>query len=242
LEQDLKQHHAPNWDPAALRRFGAQADQWWDPRGGVGALHDINPLRLAYLESQRGLNGRRIIDVGCGGGILSEPMARAGAEVIGIDMCPPALAVAEKHAADQGVTITYLQRSAEAMAQERAGAFDLVVCMELIEHVPDPASLVRACAALASPGGSVFFATVNRNWLSGLLVILVSEYLLGIVKRGTHNYRQLVRPDELEGWGAAAGLRRIHTTGLSYLPFVRRSRLTANTWMNYMMHFTKRES
>jgi 2-polyprenyl-6-hydroxyphenyl methylase/3-demethylubiquinone-9 3-methyltransferase len=169
-------------------------------------------------------------------------MARAGAEVIGIDMCPPALIVAEQHAADQGVTITYLQRSAEAMARERAGAFDLVVCMELIEHVPDPASLVSACADLACSGGSVFFATVNRNWLSGLLVILVSEYLLGIVKRGTHSYRQLVRPDELEGWGATAGLRLVHTTGLSYLPFIRRSRLTANTWMNYMMHFTKRGS
>ncbi|MEJ2637958.1 MAG: bifunctional 2-polyprenyl-6-hydroxyphenol methylase/3-demethylubiquinol 3-O-methyltransferase UbiG [Desulfosarcinaceae bacterium] len=242
MEQDLKQHHASNWDPAALHRFGAQADQWWNPKGGVGALHDINPVRLAYLESQRGLDGQRVIDVGCGGGILSEPMARAGARVVGIDMCPPALAVARQHAADQGVAVTYLQRSAEELARERPGAFDMVVCMELIEHVPDPASLVKACAALARSGGSVFFATVNRNWLSGLLVILVSEYLLGIVERGTHSYHQLVRPDELERWGTAAGLHLAHRTGLSYLPIIRRSRLTANPLMNYMMHFTKKES
>jgi 2-polyprenyl-6-hydroxyphenyl methylase/3-demethylubiquinone-9 3-methyltransferase len=241
LKQEAKEHHASNWDPEALRRFGAQADQWWDPKGGVGALHDINPMRLAYLESRRGLDGRRVIDVGCGGGILSEPMARAGAEVIGIDKSPPALAVARQHAVDQKVSVTYLQRSAEEMAWEQPGAFDLVVCMELIEHVPDPASLVKACAALACDGGSVFFATVNRNWLSGSLVILVSEYLLGIVPRGTHRYDRLVRPKELERWGAAAGLRLAHVTGLSYLPIIRRSRLMANTWMNYMMHFTKRE-
>jgi 2-polyprenyl-6-hydroxyphenyl methylase / 3-demethylubiquinone-9 3-methyltransferase len=241
---DLKQDAEPattNWDPEALRRFGAQADQWWDPKGGVAALHDINPVRLAYLESQRGLNARSVIDVGCGGGILSEPMALAGADVIGIDKSPPALAVAKQHAADQKVAVTYIQRSAEEMAWERPGDFDLVVCMELIEHVPDPASLVRACARLARPGGSVFFATVNRNWLSGLLVILVSEYLLGIVPRGTHRYDRLVRPKELERWGTAAGLRLAHLTGLSYLPIIRRSRLTANTRMNYMMHFTKKE-
>jgi 2-polyprenyl-6-hydroxyphenyl methylase / 3-demethylubiquinone-9 3-methyltransferase len=242
LKQEAKEHHASNWDPAALRRFGAQADQWWNPKGGVGALHDINPVRMAYLESQRGLNGRRVIDVGCGGGILSEPMARAGAEVIGIDKSPPALAVARQHAVDQKVSVTYLQRSAEEMAQEQPGTFDLVVCMELIEHVPDPASLVTACAALARHGGSVFFATVNRNWLSGLLVILVSEYLLGIVPRGTHRYDRLVRPKELERWGATAGLRLAHLTGLSYLPIIRRSRLMTNTLMNYMMHFRKRES
>lgn len=242
IGKNIKQPHASNWDPAALRRFGVQAGQWWDPKGGLAALHDINPIRLAYLESQRGLNGRSVIDVGCGGGILSEPMARAGADVIGIDKSPPALAVASQHAADQKVAVTYLDHSAEEMARERPGDFDLVVCMELIEHVPDPASLVRACAALARPGGSVFFATVNRNWLSGLLVILVSEYLLGIVPRGTHRYDRLVRPKELEGWGAAAGLRLAHLTGLSYMPIIHRSRLTANTLMNYMMHFTKKES
>lgn len=230
-----------NWDPDALRRFGAQAERWWDPKGGVGALHDINPLRLAYMETRRGLRGRRVIDVGCGGGILSEPMARAGATVTGIDKCPPALEVARRHAEETGTAVTYLRRSAEEMAWERPGAYDVVVCMELIEHVPDPASLVRACADLARPGGDLFFATVNRNWISGMLVILAAEYLLGIVERGTHQYAKLVKPRELESWGKAAGIDRAHTTGLSYLPLIRRSRLTGNTVMNYMMHFEKKE-
>jgi 2-polyprenyl-6-hydroxyphenyl methylase/3-demethylubiquinone-9 3-methyltransferase len=241
LEKQLKNPSPANWDPEALRRFGAQAQHWWDPKGGVGALHDINPLRLAYMESRQGLNGCRVLDVGCGGGILSEPMARAGAEVTGIDMSPPALAVARRHAAEAGVPVTYLQYSAEEYARARPGAFDIVVCMELLEHVPDPASLVRACADLTGPGGSLFFATVNRNWLSGLLVILVAEYLLGIVERGTHRYAQLVKPLELQRWGRAAGLRLAHTTGLSYLPFIRRSRLVRHTPLNYMMHFEKRE-
>ncbi|MDJ0781437.1 MAG: bifunctional 2-polyprenyl-6-hydroxyphenol methylase/3-demethylubiquinol 3-O-methyltransferase UbiG [Desulfosarcinaceae bacterium] len=238
----MNQPHRANWDPDTLRRFGAQADRWWDPKGGVGALHDINPLRLAYMESRLGLFQRRIIDVGCGGGILSEPMARAGAVVTGIDMCEPTLEVARQHAAEANVSVTYLHRSAEEMAWESPGVFDIVVCMELIEHVPDPASLVRACAILTRPGGSVFFATVNRNWLSGLLVILAAEYLLRIVARGTHQYTQLVKPTELARWGRAAGLHLAHTTGLSYLPLIRRSRLISSTAMNYMMHFEKRES
>lgn len=242
METEAKQAPAANWDPEALRRFGALAEHWWDPKGGLGPLHDINPLRLAYMEAQRGLFRRRVIDVGCGGGILSEAMARAGADVTGIDMSPPALAVAARHAEGQDLTISYQRSSAEEMAHERPGAFDIVVCMELIEHVPDPASLLRACAALARPGGSVFFATVNRNWLAGLLVIAVAEYLLGVVERGTHRYAQLVKPAELQRWGNAAGLQLAHTTGLSYLPLIRRSRLIHNTALNYMMHFEKKES
>ena len=241
MDSEVKTPHPSNWDSAALRRFGAQAERWWDPKGGVGALHDINPLRLAYMESRIGLDQRAVIDVGCGGGILSEPMARAGAAVTGIDMCSPALAVARKHAEAAGIPVTYLHRSAEEMAWQQPHSFDMVVCMELIEHVPDPASLVKACADLTRPGGSLFFATVNRNWLSGLLVILAAEYLLGIVEKGTHQYTQFVKPVELEGWAAAAGLHLAHTTGLSYLPLIRRSRLTTNTAMNYMMHFEKKE-
>jgi 2-polyprenyl-6-hydroxyphenyl methylase/3-demethylubiquinone-9 3-methyltransferase len=241
LETDTKNSSPSNWDPETLRRFGAQAENWWDPKGGVGALHDINPLRLAYMESQRGLNGCRVLDVGCGGGILSEPMARAGAEVTGLDMSSPALAVARQHAEKQGIPVTYLHSSAEEFAWKKPKGFDIVVCMELLEHVPDPASLVRACAALTLPGGSLFFATVNRNWRSGLLVILVAEYLLGIVERGTHRFTQLVKPAELERWGRAAGLRLAHTTGLSYLPLIRRSRLVESTKLNYMMHFEKKE-
>lgn len=233
---------APNWDPEALRHFGAQAEGWWDPKGGLAALHDINPLRLAYMEGQKGLFQRRVIDVGCGGGILSEAMARAGAHVTAIDMSSPALAVAARHAESQNLAVSYQRNNAEEMAHERPGEFDLVVCMELIEHVPDPASLVRACATLARPGGSVFFSTVNRNWLAGLLVIHVAEYLLGIVERGTHHYAQLVKPMELQRWGMAAGLHRVDTTGLSYLPLIRRSRLIRNTTLNYMMHFEKKES
>lgn len=242
MERDAKQAPPTNWDPEALRHFGAQAKHWWDPKGGLGALHDINPLRLAYMEAQRGLFRRRVIDVGCGGGILSEAMARAGAVVTGIDMSPPALAVAARHAQDQDLTVSYQRYSAEEMAHERPGEFDLVVCMELLEHVPDPASLVRACAALVRPGGDVFFSTVNRNWLAGLLVIHVAESLLGIVERGTHHYAQLVKPAELEHWGMAAGLDRVHKTGLSYLPLIRRSRLMRNTVLNYMMHFERKES
>lgn len=232
----------PNWDPEALRHFGAQAERWWDPKGGLAALHDINPLRLAYMEVQKGLFQRRVIDVGCGGGILSEAMARAGAHVTAIDMSPPALAVAARHAEGRNLAVSYQRFSAEEMAHERPGDFDIVVCMELIEHVPDPASLVRACATLARPGGSVFFSTVNRNWLAGLLVIHVAEYLLGIVERGTHHYAQLVKPVELQRWGMAAGLHQVDTTGISYLPLIRRSRLIRTTMLNYMMHFEKKES
>jgi 2-polyprenyl-6-hydroxyphenyl methylase/3-demethylubiquinone-9 3-methyltransferase len=242
LEREAKKATPANWDPEALRHFGAQAERWWDPKGGLGALHDINPLRLAYMEARAGLFQRRVLDVGCGGGILSEAMARAGAEVTGIDMSPPALAVAARHAESQDLSVNYQRSSAEEMAHERPGEFDLVVCMELIEHVPDPASIVRACATLVRPGGSVFFATVNRNWLAGLLVIHVAEYLLGVVERGTHHYAQLVKPAELQRWGMAAGLHHEHTTGLSYLPLIRRSRLIHNTALNYMMHLKKKES
>jgi len=226
-----------NIDPEEVAKFEAMADLWWQRRGEFKALHDINPVRLAYVRERAGLKGKSVLDVGCGGGLLAEAMAREAAHVTGIDMVPAALATARRHAAESRVRVDYREGSAEAWAQRYPHAYDLVTCMELVEHVPEPASLVSACARLVRPGGSVFFATVNRTPLAYLLVIVAAEYLMGIVRKGTHRYRKLVRPDELKAWGEAAGLRAAHISGLRYLPVVGYARLSAGTQMNYLMQF-----
>lgn len=228
-----------NLDPEELSRFAAQADVWWAPRGEFKALHEINPVRLIYVRDRAGLSGRRILDVGCGGGLLAEAMAAEGAQVTGIDMVAPSLTVARRHAAEKGRAIFYHQSTAENWAADHRSAYDVVTCMELVEHVPDPALLTRTLATLVRPGGHIFFSTVNRTWLSRLLVIWVSEYVLGIVRKGTHTYHKFVRPAELIHWGRRAGLNFCDLAGVRYLPFVGYAALCKSTAMNYMIHFSR---
>lgn len=229
-----------NLDRAEIAHFNAMAALWWNRGGEFKALHDINPVRVAYVARRAVLAGRRVIDVGCGGGLLAEALARHGAQVIGIDMADEALAVAEAHARRNGVAVEYRQTTAETAAGRYGSIFDIVTCMELLEHVPDPAGLVDACARLARPGGDIFFATVNRTPLSRLLVIWAAEYLFGIVRKGTHHYGKLVRPAELAAWGERAGLGGVDLSGLRYIPFIGKAALCRDTALNYLMHFKKR--
>jgi 2-polyprenyl-6-hydroxyphenyl methylase/3-demethylubiquinone-9 3-methyltransferase len=230
-----------NIDASEIARFSAMADTWWDRNGEFKALHDINPVRLGYVRdrTENGLDGASVLDVGCGGGLLSEALAACGARVTGIDMAEASLAAARAHMVEKGLTIDYRRITAENLAGESPGRFDVVVCMELLEHVPRPASVITACSRLARSGGDLFFATVNRTWLSRLLVIGVSEYILGIVRKGTHAYGKLVTPEELRKWGADAGLDFVDLSGLCYLPFGGCASLCRNTAMNYLMHFKK---
>ena len=190
-----------NIDAGEIARFSAMAEVWWDRNGEFKALHDINPVRLAYVRDRTELAARQVLDVGCGGGLLSEALASCGAHVTGIDMADASLAVARTHMKDSGLVIDYRKAMAEALADESPGRYDVVVCMELLEHVPRPASIIDACARLVRPGGDLFLATVNRTWLSWLLVIVAAERVLGIVRKGTHDYRKLVTPEELIQWG-----------------------------------------
>lgn len=228
-----------NFSPAEVRRFGAAAHAWWDRDGEFGALHDINPLRLAYVADRARLAGRAVLDVGCGGGLLSEGLAARGARVAGIDMASEAIAVAREHQRQSGFRNDYRQTSAEAHAEENPGGYDVVACMELLEHVPDPGSLVRACGRLVRPGGDVFFATINRNPLAGFLLIVMAEWVLGLVAKGTHHYAGFVRPAEILRWGRAAGLELRDLSGMRYNPFARRGTLTRNASVNYLMHFQR---
>ncbi len=228
-----------NIDPMEIAKFGKLADKWWDPAGELAALHHINPTRLAYVNDRAGISGKKILDVGCGGGLLAEAMAKTGGDITAIDASTEGLAVARSHLAQSGLTIDYRLTSAEAFAREAPGLFDVVTCMELIEHVPNPASLVKACGELVRPGGHLFFATVNRTLPALFLVIFVSEYLLGIVRKGTHQYRKFVRPQALGEYAAACGMVERDLTGLRYLPFINYSALCKSTRLNYMMHFQK---
>ena len=225
-----------NADPAELQKFSDLAHRWWDPESEFKPLHQINPLRLEWIDSIAPLNGHRVLDVGCGGGILADAMARKGADVLGIDLAEKSLKVAQLHALEAGTPhIAYRQISAEALADELPGQFDVVTCMEMLEHVPDPASIVRACAQLVKPGGWVFFSTINRNPKSFLLAIVGAEYLLNLVPRGTHEYARLLRPSELGQFCRAAGLDLQHSRGLEYNPITRRYRLSRDTSVNFML-------
>ncbi len=228
-----------NIDRNEVARFAAHADKWWDLNGEYKALHQINPVRLAYVKDRAGLAGRKVLDVGCGGGLLSEAMAAAGADVTGIDMAAPSLEVARRHAAQNGLVIDYRQSAAEQWADRHSGSYDVVTCMELVEHVPDPGVLIDACARLVRPGGDLFFATVNRTVLSRLLVIWVSEFILGIVPKHTHTYDKFVRPEELIRWSEKAGMTLGHLSGVRYLPFVGYAALCKSTAMNYLVHFKR---
>jgi len=228
-----------NADDTEIQKFNAWTSQWWERRGALASLHDINPLRLGYIQKRCPLAGLRVVDVGCGGGILSEAMACAGAKVTGIDLGAGPIAAARAHAAENGRDIVYVQSAVEDFLDREKAGFDLVTCMELLEHVPDPARLVRACAGLARPGGHVFFATLNRTFRSYVLAILAAEYLLRLLPVGTHQHRRFIRPRELSAWAGDAGLTLKDVSGFLYLPLFRRSFLTRDAGVNYLMHLIR---
>ncbi len=229
-----------NADPAELAKFSDLAHRWWDPESEFRPLHQINPLRLDWIDSLCPVAGRRTLDVGCGGGILADAMARKGAEVTGIDLSTKALKVARLHALEaQTPNVQYREISAEAMAQEQPAGFDLVTCMEMLEHVPDPASVVRACATLVKPGGWVFFSTLNRNAKAFLFAIVGAEYMLNLLPRGTHEYARFIRPSELSRYAREAGLSLSQTRGMEYNPLTRRYWLSSNTSVNYLLAMRK---
>lgn len=225
-----------NADPAELAKFSDLAHRWWDPESEFRPLHQINPLRLNWMLESVALQGKDVVDVGCGGGILSDSMARRGANVLGIDLSTKALKVAQLHAIEaQTPSIAYREVSAEALVAERPASFDVVTCMEMLEHVPDPASVVRACASLVKPGGWVFFSTLNRNAKSFLFAIVGAEYVLNLLPRGTHAYDKLIRPSELARFARSAELTLEHSRGLEYNPITRRYWLSDDTSVNYMI-------
>jgi len=228
-----------NADPAELAKFSDMAQTWWDPQGASKPLHDLNPLRVEYLRSIADLDGKEVVDVGCGGGILSEAMARGGARVLGIDLAPAVLEVAELHAQQTQTTLCYRAISAEALAAERPQSFDLVTCMEMLEHVPDPRATLRALAALLRPDGDLVVSTLHRNWRSFLIAIVGAEYVTRVLPRGTHEYLKFIRPSELAKWGRAAGLELRDLSGIAYHPLTRSFRLSARTTVNYLAHFRR---
>ena len=230
-------HNGPNVDPAEIAKFDAAAPRWWDPDGEFRPLHDLNPARLDYIDARAGLAGSRVADVGCGGGLLAEGMARRGARVLGIDLAPEALAVARLHAQQSGLAVEYREVAVEALAISAPGQFDLVTCLEMLEHVPDPAAVVASIARLVRPGGNAVFSTVNRNARSFALAIVGAEYLMGLLPRGTHRYARLIRPSELSRWARASGLELVDLAGLAYDPFSRRARVTSDVSVNYLAHF-----
>ena len=224
-----------NVDPAELQKFSELAHRWWDPAGSFRPLHEINPLRLGWIDQRAALPGKRVLDVGCGGGILSESMSTRGADVLGIDLADKPLRVAQLHALESGARVRYRPVSAEELAEEAAGSFDVVTCMEMLEHVPDPDSTVAACAALARPHGWVFFSTINRNLRAFLMAIVGAEYVLGLLPRGTHEYARFIRPSELARAARDSGLQVEELRGMSYQPLGGTYRLGADTRVNYLM-------
>ena len=225
-----------NVDPAELAKFSELAHRWWDPESEFRPLHQINPLRLDWIARQAPLAGRQVLDVGCGGGILAEAMARQGADVLGIDLATKSLKVAQLHALESGLAnVAYREVAVEALAAERPASFDVVTCMEMLEHVPDPASVVRACAELVKPGGWVFFSTLNRNPKSFLFAILGAEYVLNLLPRGTHEFAKFIKPSELASFCRQAGLDLQGTRGMEYNPITRRYWLDDNTSVNYLV-------
>jgi 2-polyprenyl-6-hydroxyphenyl methylase/3-demethylubiquinone-9 3-methyltransferase len=220
-----------NVDQAELEKFSSLAHRWWDPAGEFRPLHEINPLRLEWIARHASLEGARVLDVGCGGGILAEAMARRGAQVTGIDLSEKALRVAELHLHESGLSVRYEKTAVEDVS----GEFDVVTCMELLEHVPQPASMVSACARLVRPGGRVFFSTINRNPKAYLFAVVGAEYLLGLLPKGTHDYQRFIKPSELSRWTRAAGLRTEELIGMTYNPVTRRYRLGADCDVNYLV-------
>ena len=233
-------HTTENADPAELAKFSELAHRWWDTESEFRPLHQINPLRLAWIDDIVPLAGKRVLDIGCGGGILTDAMARKGAEVLGIDLAGKALKVAQLHALEaQTHGVRYREVSAETLAAEQPESFDVVTCMEMLEHVPDPSSVVRACATLVKPGGHVFFSTINRNAKAFVFAIVGAEYILNLLPRGTHEFAKFIKPSELAAYARAAGLDLAHTRGMEYNPLTRHYWLSANTSVNYMLGMRK---
>jgi 2-polyprenyl-6-hydroxyphenyl methylase/3-demethylubiquinone-9 3-methyltransferase len=209
---------AENLDPSEVKKFEDLASRWWDPHSEFKPLHDINPLRLNYIDERVGLAGKRVLDVGCGGGILSESMAALGADVMGIDAGVAPLEVAKLHLLESGQDVHYERIMAEILAEQQPESFDVVTCLEMLEHVPDPASVIRSCYRLVKPGGKVFFSTINRNPKSYLFAIIGAEYVLNMLPKGTHDFAKFIRPSELDGWIREAGLKTVDITGMTYNP------------------------
>ncbi|KAA3621487.1 MAG: bifunctional 2-polyprenyl-6-hydroxyphenol methylase/3-demethylubiquinol 3-O-methyltransferase UbiG [Proteobacteria bacterium] len=227
---------ASNVDPREIEKFESLASRWWDPESEFKPLHDMNPVRLDYIEKEAVLKDKTVVDVGCGGGILSEAMAARGARVTGIDMGATPLAVARLHAVESGVDVEYRKCRAEDIADERPGEFDVVTCMEMLEHVPDPARVVDACARLVKPGGHVFFATINRTPKAWLMAIVGAEYVLNLLPRGTHRFQNLIRPSELSAWCREAGLGVSEVTGMHYNPITRAFWIAPGVGVNYIVY------
>jgi 2-polyprenyl-6-hydroxyphenyl methylase/3-demethylubiquinone-9 3-methyltransferase len=228
-----------NVDPAEVAKFDALASRWWDPDGEFRSLHEINPLRLDWIRQHVSLCGAKIVDIGCGGGILAESMAAAGGTVTGIDMAEGPLAVARLHQHESDAEVQYRQATAEELAAEAAGSFDVVTCLEMLEHVPDPSQVIRSCAELVKPGGHVFFSTINRNPKSFAFAIVGAEYVLKLLPAGTHEYEKFIRPSELESWARHAGLVLKDSIGMHYNPLTREYSLGENLDVNYLMYFQR---
>ena len=228
-----------NVDPAEVAKFDALASRWWDPEGEFRPLHQINPLRLDWIRQHAELAGARVVDIGCGGGILAESMALAGATVTGIDMAEGPLAVAKLHLHESAAEVEYRQSTAEEMATSAAGTFDVVTCLEMLEHVPDPSTVVQACAELVKPGGHVFFSTINRNAKSFMFAIVGAEYVLKLLPAGTHDYEKFIRPSELEAWARQTGLSHMASVGMHYNPFTKEYSLGETLDVNYLMYFQR---
>ncbi|WP_312289441.1 bifunctional 2-polyprenyl-6-hydroxyphenol methylase/3-demethylubiquinol 3-O-methyltransferase UbiG [Stutzerimonas nitrititolerans] len=230
-----------NVDQAEIAKFEALAHRWWDRESEFKPLHEINPLRVNWIDEHISLAGKKVLDVGCGGGILSEAMARRGAQVTGIDMGEAPLSVARLHLLESGLEVDYRQITAESLAEESPETFDVVTCLEMLEHVPDPASVIRACHRMVKPGGQVFFSTINRNSKAYALAIIGAEYLLQLLPRGTHDYKKFIRPSELGAWSRDTGLTVKDIVGLTYNPLTKHYKLSADVDVNYMIQ-TIRES
>jgi 2-polyprenyl-6-hydroxyphenyl methylase/3-demethylubiquinone-9 3-methyltransferase len=231
-----------NVDPAEIARFEAAASRWWDPQGEMRPLHDLNPVRLQYVERAGNLTGLKVLDVGCGGGLLAEAMARKGALVTGLDLADDLLQVAKLHALEASVEVNYVLEAAESHAAAHAGEYDVVTCMEMLEHVPDPTSVIDALGRLVKPDGHVFVSTLNRTLQAYALAILGAEYVLRLLPTGTHTYDKFIRPSELRQWSREAGLTVIDIAGLDYDPFTRRTRLTMDASVNYLVHLRRQRT
>ncbi len=235
----MSQASAKNVDPNEIAKFEALASRWWDKSSEFKPLHDINPLRLNYIDERAHLPGKKVVDVGCGGGILSEGLCQRGAYVTGIDMGEAPLSVARLHGLESGVEVDYRQTTVEALADEEAGTYDVVTCLEMLEHVPDPASVILACARLLKPGGDLFLSTINRNPKAFMFAIVGAEYLLKMLPKGTHEYKKFIKPSELTGYLRKAQLDFQDITGMTYNPLIKEYKLARNVDVNYLVHATK---
>lgn len=238
--QDKVTAETSNHDPLEISKFEALASRWWDPSSEFKPLHEINPLRLDYIDGlAAGLAGKKVVDIGCGGGILSESMAARQATVTGIDMGEAPLSVARLHLLESGLKVDYRKITAEELAKQETASYDVVTCMEMLEHVPDPASVIKACHDLVKPGGHVFFSTINRNPKSYLFAIIGAEYILRLLPKGTHDYQKFIRPSECHQWARQAGLNVKNVTGMSYNPLTRQYSLGTDVDVNYLVHATR---